>query len=508
MGQRPLFAAGSALILAALAVAPLAAQGVQYRERWSYLHLEQRRAELAQALDGRDAATRQRVAELLAEPDQGVPYRPVARALAHLRGRACDDAFLLRSTLGVFLLPEVVDPVGDNAACRSAHVSLHLPFTVPIPADLEFVLEVRDAAGAVVHRQEEIEDVPLGELRMAQHSLEIPCAELPDGRYEMQLQLRIDGKLPGPGEPVVRWAFAVQRGYQAHATAAMQRAREAVEGLRGAERGWLAGLSRQVARAFAGEPFEGGSQALAELARLDAALANVAAGRPVLTGLVGDVPTSLPAADGAALGGLGAVLRLPAEPPPPDRPIVVVIAGAPSYDQTGRRPGSPVSRGPVWTSRELPALGRAAGWPVAFVESPGGSNQYLADLRAGLAALRELWPGQARPVVLVAEQQAATVLALQLPSLPGPIRGLACIGGGAMPGPTLDRLTALSLRYVAVVGSPSTESVQRTLAYAQARVGDGQAVDAEWLVAASQPFGVTLPLLAAPLQQWLDLLVP
>lgn len=475
--RRTAVVAGLGLVLAAAANA----QGVQYRERWSYLQLEQRRAEVSRELVGRDAATRAKVAALLAEDDAGVPFRPVARALAYLRGVPCDEAFLLRATLGIYLLPEVVDPVGDHESCRDANITLALPFALPLPEDLDFVVEVRDATGAVVNRGEIVDEVPLADLRMGQKSMAVPCAELPDGRYEVRLTLRIGGKAAVATDPDVRWSFYVQRGFQTHATAAMQRAQQAVAAAAGTTRGVLAGFSRQVARAFAGEPFDGGSRALDELARLDAVLDNHAQGKPLLDGMGGDVALAMPADDGRATGGLGCVLRLPRQDAAPNAPLVVVVAGAPAYDVRGRRPTSPVSRGPAWTAVEMAALGGDGAWPVAFLESPGGDGNFLADLRAALRALPALLGGAERPLVLVCEREAASVVSLQAGNLGVVPSALVCVGGGAMPGAFLQRLGATRLRYQAVVGHPATDSLANTVAYARESADDRGRIDCDWL---------------------------
>jgi hypothetical protein len=486
------FKAGVLGLFASVLAAAATAQGVQYRERWSYLQLEQRRAEVSRELVGRDAATRAKVAELLAEDDGGVPFRPVARALAYLRGVPCDDAFLLRATLGCYLLPEVVDPVGDNEDCRNANVTLALPFALPLPADLDFVVEVLDAAGAVVNSGEIVEEVPLADLRMGHKSLAVPCAELPDGRYDVRLTIRVDGKEPAASAPSVRWTFYVQRGFQAHATAAMQRARAAVDAAGGTTRGVLAGFSRQVARAFAGEPFDGGSRALEELANLDRVLDNHEQGRPLLDGLRGDVAMALPADDGRAIGGLGCVLRLPRQDAEPTAPLVVVVAGSPAYDVRGRRPTSPVSRGPAWTAVEMAELGRDGAWPVAFLESPGGDGKFSADLRAGLRALPSLLGGAERPLVLVCEREAASVVALQFANLGVTARALVCIGGGAMPGNFLQRLGPTMLRYQAIVGHPAMGSLANTIAYARESADDRGRIDCGWLDETPLPWSSAL----------------
>ncbi len=510
MGEGKLLAARSALIaltcLSSLASARC--QGLLYRERWGYLHLENRRAELQHELQGRDVRTRARVAQLLLEPDQGVPFRPVAAALAHLRGVPLDDTFLLRTTMSAFVLPEVVDPVGDNEVCRRANVSLYLPFTLPLPEGLGYGIELVDKAGAVVHRAGISEPVPLADLRMAQKTIEVPCAELADGSYELRLFVLVAGQMPGPKDPVLRWPLHVQRGFAAHAVAAMERAKTAAAGLAPLPRALLAGLSRQVARAFTGEPFDGGSRAVAELQRLDQALANVDRGVHVLAGMTGDVALALPAAKGDVEAGLGCVLRLPAtavfdaDEAPAARPLVVVANGAPAYDTQGRRPGAPVTRMPTWSSLELPELGRDGDLRVAFLESPGAERDFCAELQAALTSLRELWHAEAQPVVLVCEREAATIVGIQFARFVPLVDAAVMIGGGAMPAPVLDGLGAVSVRYARLSGMASSEAIERTVAYAEQRRQAGAPLDCGWLTEAAMPWSVGMPCLATPVREF------
>ena len=138
MGQSQLLALGAALILGAV----LSAQGPLYRERWSDLHLELLRERVQQESSGRSAGDLTKVAELLSAPDEGVPFRPAARALAFLRGVECDGAFLLRSMVTAFVLPEVVDPAlaAEEGVqdCRSLNLSLSLPYSLPLPGKVTF----------------------------------------------------------------------------------------------------------------------------------------------------------------------------------------------------------------------------------------------------------------------------------------------------------------------------------------------------------------------------------
>jgi hypothetical protein len=475
----------------------LSAQGPVYRERWGYLHLDNRRHELLQDLRGRDDKMLALVAELLVEPDRGIPFVPVARATAVVRGVRADDAFLLRSMLATYLLPEVADPDGSNEACRRNNVSLFLPFSVALPEDLALDLEVRDADGERVWSVRAGESPALEDLRMARLVAPVPAEELACGSYRLELRARIDGNDPGPKDPVLRWRFHVLRGYQARCERAFAAVKEQAEALPAEMRALLQGCALPVLRAYGGEAFDGESEAVAELQRLEQALENVAAERHVLAGMHGEVSVQLPA---ESARGLAAVLRLPADFEPGaarGRPLLVFAAAAPAYDVTGRRPTSPTSRGPLWTARDLRGFGRELDCDVAFVESPGDVTDYIGALRTGLPALRHVFGTGDAPLLLVADGEAATIVAFHAAKLAGQLQGLVLVGSGAMTGQVLDGLGALPVRMQPVPGAPGSDGLQRSLDYVALRAAAGDwRGDVGRLDERQLPWSLALPLLA------------
>ena len=62
--------------------------------------------------------------------------------------------------------------------------------------------------------------------RLAQAEVSVPCADLADGTYEVELRTLFDGARPGPEAPTLRWPFYVLRGYQVRAELAMGKAVE------------------------------------------------------------------------------------------------------------------------------------------------------------------------------------------------------------------------------------------------------------------------------------------
>jgi hypothetical protein len=463
MGERALLAAAG-LILAGALAAGAAAQGMATREHWNYLHVEARRAEVRRELAGRDDTDRAVVARVLAKPkpDDGVPFARLADALAYLRGVDADAAFMLRAAMGAFVLPEVCDPTAANEACRDAHVSPFLGYALPFPAKVAFEVEVRDAAGAVVWTGAIREHTEERDVRMARPTTAVPGAALADGAYTATVRTRIGEAAPAATDPCVCWTFHVLRGYQARAEAALGAlGKRAARG--GDDDAVLRGLAERVQSAYAGEPCLGQSDAVADLQRLERALANVDAGRPAADGCDGDLAVAIPVGGAASL--VAVLRRVRANGP---RPLVVVAAGAPTLDGRSDRPALPVVRAPGWTAREWPEFGRGDDWNVAFVASPGGGVDYAAALTAALPWLVRHCGAAADAVVLVAEREAATVAAFALPRLRPMVAAACFVDGGALMAATAAAADGLPLAYVRSDGFGGG-AVDRSLEFVAAR---------------------------------------
>ena len=438
------------------------------------MFLERLRAEVWRGLLGRDAATRSKVADLLAKPSQGLPFVAPAQALAALRGVEADPAFLLRATVGVFSLPEVCDPIAQNEVCRKLNASVFLPFTVEAPGAISFAVEARDRGGAVQYSVVLTENTSVPDLRQARPAAIVPCEELADGTYELVVRTLLDGEAPRSTDPVLRVKFHVLRGYQQRSEAALGLVRQLGPQLSALPRALLEGMAAEVSRAYIGEAFDHETDAPGDLQRLEAALENLREGRHVLHGLLGNVPTGLP----TGASKIACVLRLgegrnPASSPTP-RPLVVVAGGAPSYDITALRPSAPAARSPRWLAAELATFGKGQPWDVAFLESPGGGRNYADQLREALKSLRELWAVGDRPILLVCEREAAAVVGLQLAALRSQLQGLVLLGSGGMPAQVLDGLGTLPVRIGMLQGYPSSDGLRRALDYVALRRSEKQ----------------------------------
>lgn len=466
MGERALLSAAGLILVAAFA-AEAAAQGMATRESWNYLYVEARRAEVRRELAGRDDATVAAVARLLAAPPEGNPFAPTTAALARLRGVADDDAFRLRMAIGAFLLPEICDPEAANEICRDVHVSPFLGQTLPFPAKATFDVEVRDAGGAVVWTGAIRQDTDERDVRMARPTIAVPGAELADGAHTATVRTRLGDAAPTAADPCVRWTFHVLRGYQARAEAALAAARDRTDDARSDDGAIVRGLAERVRMAYFGEPFVGQSDAVADLARLEQALANVAAARPAAHGLGGDLALAIPFADrGAALPAL--VRRAKGTGA---RPLVVVAAGAPTLDGRSDRPALPVVRLPGWAASEWPEFGRADDWHVAFLASPGGGVDYAVALAAAIPWLVRHCGAAPDAVVLVAEREAATVAAFALARLRAALAAACFVDGGALMAATAAAADGLPIAYLPSVAVDGVDggAIARTLDFVAAR---------------------------------------
>ena len=456
------------VLFGSLAIAVFA-QGPLYRERWSDLHLELLREQVQQESEGRDAQVLQRLADLLAAPVSELPVRAAARALALLRGVECDDAFAFRAALACFLLPEIADPDGRQDVCRDVHLSVFLPVNLPIPGEVLLEVEALDGQGVTVWQGQIKEDLAIADLRMGRPSTTVPCADLEDGTYRVRVKALFDGQEPRPEDPVLEHVFHVLRGYQARVEAAQARCAALAEELPADSYALLHGLLLECNRAYAGEAFDGSSDAIVDLQRLEQALENLGAERPMLHGMRGLVPLALPTG-GKQL--LQVVVRLPEEPADDaGRDLVAVIGAAPAYDVRGRRPAAPSYRTARWIARRVGDFGLGDDYGLAWIQSVGGGISLAKVLPTALASLRQVLGCKGR-TVLVLELEAAVALSYSGSLLGDECVGAVLVGGGVFSSRTLPALGELRLLGVPLTGHPSSRGLDLVAAVAAGRHGE------------------------------------
>ncbi len=455
MGRSQLFAAGFGALTFA---SPLFAQGPFYRERWADLHLELLRERVVQECEGRDESAARICSNLLVTADDAIPFRPVCEALASLRGVACDDAFALRGTMGAYVLPEVVDPTSAKEDCRQLHVTALLPYAMPMPGEIRLVVEVIDPVGAKVVTAEFGSAAQVEDLRMGNAHVEVPVSELADGAWRVRMSTWIDGKSPRATDPVIEHTFHVLRGYQQRAESVQQKIAVAESALAPIDRALLRGMLLEVNRAYAGEAFDGKSDAVADLQRAERALDNLAKKQPLLDGLRTLLPAALPGGDDAIVS---LVLRWPTpQEGATKRPLVCVLPGAPALDPRGRRPSAPSMRTGRWAHRRIFDLGLGDEWPMLWLQSQGSGIYYAKALPTVLAAAHELLPTDGTTVFLTELESSVAICFAD--TVLDSARALVMCGAGALSRQQLDRLNKLPILGVPLTGHPSSASLQFT----------------------------------------------
>jgi len=435
----PRWASACVLAVALAALAP--GQGPLYRENWAYSHLQWRREQVLARLDAAPEADRATVLELLDEPDLGLPFRNVARALALLSDREFDDTWLFRSMVCAFVLPEVVDPGSSREDCRSLNVSVFLPARVQPSGAPSFRVVVRDTGGKVVHETPDAVPCSLDDLRLAQCPLSVPCNDLPDGEYSIEVVTEVAGAKSREGDPRLFHRFAVLRGYQQRAeTAAAAAVRLASQATSLGDCSLLA-VAAEVNRAYSGEAPNGDAAGREDLLLLERMLARQENGEDPLAGELGDQLVGLPSGTKRVLP---AVLRRPATGNPTR--LAVVVGGSPYFRADGARPGAPASTSPRWMARACRDF-RPEAAAVLFVESPGAVPMWTEALGKALEAAQRALGVEPAHTTLVVERDAAVAACFDLVSLLPRIQSLQLVNGGVL---SRNALESLSGREVVV----------------------------------------------------------
>jgi len=473
-------------------------QGVVKKEANTYRHLLERRAELVAAWPGLDAPTRDRVAERLAGDNHGVPFTPVLEALATARGVEADPAFVLRGMLGVFALPEVVDPEGANPFCHDLQVTVYLPFRAEGVEEVELRVRLEDAGGDVVWQAPVEEGVSLADLLRYQGRITVPGEGLEDGAYMLRVFADVDGAVARPSDPELSTRIHVLRGFQARAEAVLGAwSDDALANLDPAQRpsavdlAMWSGLSAAVSRVYFGYEPTPMHDAVGDLLRAERALAQHRAGGGLLDGMTGWIPLGVPGTGDGTEAAPPAVLRLrlPTDPKAEATPILF-WSGAPVYDPRGARPTGPRTTDPGWLACELRDQPALADRPMAVLESTGRSRAARADLEAALEFATRFWGD--RPVVLAAEREAAVVASLVVGDLRPRLERLFLIGGGSLHRAQLTHLAGLPTWVVGERATPAAHNLgtlQRLLDGEFGAVPAGLEVD---VAPSALPFGIGL----------------
>lgn len=459
-----------AFVVALLFGAALDAQVLQM-ERRAFAHLSDQRTELVGAWRSASPALRAKITEALESDSAGNPFLPTARALAIVRGVACDPEFVFRTAVHCFALPEILDP----EEFQELSVTMHLPYSVPVPAGVRFLLNGTDASGkprALARIESATGQEDLERFRAV---ATIPVAELGGvQRVEAKVAIGERGGVreadPVPGAPV-----QVVVGFK-----------KRVEALRAARAGLAAsatprdlalldGTLSAVERVWSGEPRTGACDPLAELTLAEHVVGNLAAGRAALAGVARGAPT-------AGLTRLTLGLRAEEGVPwtaavelregeQPARSLVVVLPGPPFWPTSLGGPSSPQATPPGLVLDQVLALGadRFADSQVVVLESPGKLANPASALPKVCAELRAVLGLGDQPLLLVAEREGATVTTLALARAPRFVDAVILVEGGSFQPDDFERIRDLAVLGVAAKGRVASENLRRAARIARER---------------------------------------
>lgn len=421
------------VVVALAALAP--GQGPLYRENWAYSHLQWRREQLLAKLGSASEANRSRLLDVLEEPDQGLPFRNVARSLALLEDRDFGDAWLFRAMVCAFVLPEVVDPGSSREDCRLLNVSVFLPARLQPIGKASFRVVVRNTSGMVVHEGAAAVACSLDDLRLAQCLIPVPCGDLADGEYSVEVVTELAGGKAREGDPRLVHRFAVLRGYQQRAEAAIAAVARMTTEAKGLAESSLLAVAAEVNRAYSGEAPNGDAAGREDLLLLERMLARQSKGEDPLAGERGDQLVGLPTGTMRVLSG---VLRRPATGSL--KRLAVVVGGSPFYGADAARPGAPASTSPRWMARACRDFCPEA-TAVLFVESPGAVPMWSDALGMAVEAAQRALGVEPAHTTLVVERDAAVAACFDLVSLLPRIQSLQLVNGGVLSRSALESLS-------------------------------------------------------------------
>src|SRR5690606_20573199 len=108
------------------------------------------------------------------------------------------------------------------------------------------------------------------------------------------------------------------------------------------------------------------------------------------------------------------------------KPLVLVVGGAPTWNETAHRPGSPLSVAPAWTFEQLRRAGFDAEgrFHVVAMESPGRFRNSPEAVIAVSRHLQRLLSVHAGQVFWIGEREGAWAVGRAAADHPSEVRGV------------------------------------------------------------------------------------
>ena len=480
---RPTAGRWSIAVVALVMLAP--SSGAQPKsERITYSWIMELRQQLWLECRDKSPEVLQQVATDLVSDARGNVTTPLARALARVRGVEADSAFAFRRGVHCLATPEVV----DVDRFEHVHLTMHMPYRVAVAGRVTFRARILAPDGEQRWSGEITQGTDVEDLLRYRATVQVPVADLPDGRYRVEVETLLDGVGPRPGDPRSRAVFCVLRGFPARLEALLTRVAELRDGLEPATLLVVNAALARLRRLFVGEPREGHSTASDDLRQAEAIVDNVANGRPSLHGLQGWVTIAVGTAeDEAAMVSV----RLPARPAAAARPLVLFVPGAPAWDQRWSRPTSPRATSPHWLRDVLEAQGfdRDERFLLAVMESPGRVKSSDGAIAAVVADLRKRF-GLDAATVLIGEREGAAALTRALTHQPDLAGGFALVCGGSLDRAAAKRLAGKHVLAAPGLGHLGNVNLERAVTLLRAAGGDVQVMPAK-----GRAWPIAVPLL-------------
>ncbi len=441
------------------------------------------------------------------------PLVSYTSALMAARGIEVDDAARFRGGLVAFVVPEIV----DQAKFQEIYVTMRLFRKRDEVAPVRFVVRLLDGAGDSVRQIEIDEGTSIdGLLRVAARG-SIPVGDLDDGRYRIEVETLLGDESPIDGQPKFATEVIIDRSYSGRiakqplyldpfhpdAAARAEKVTAALDGLAARVPGaagraaWMDAMMR-VYRPFRGEAPVVTTRALADLARLERITANLRDGEDPYAGMTGRLTIGVPV--GESVGKTAKSLletqyasvsvELLASNSG-ERPLVLFLPSAPSWDGGTDRPSGVKSEAPAWLWSELERMGfDAAGeFHTAIMESPGRMKSPLLALPKVVQYLQTILPVDGDRVVLVGDRGGAYCVSRALVAHPDLARGAVLVNGGALSNPDLEKLGDKHFMLVPSAGHPSEVHLESLQKRAEGRANAGMLEGADL-----RPWPIAVPL--------------
>lgn len=504
------FALAVALASAVCFASELSAQATK-TERRVYSRVLDLQSQLLDACTAGERGDVRAAGEVYGAASRTDPLVRAARAVVTARGGSFDSKAHLRGAVFAVVMPEVA----ELSRFEDAYITLRSARKQESDHELSFECRLLDAAGEEVRKAVYDGPATAADLMGVDVTTRLNLRGLAEGRYQVVIDILVDGERAGPAEPSLTAPLWVRKDYGARierqplyldpfhpdSAARGEQNEKVMASLTAkmrdaADRAAYACFYQAVDRAFRGEPQVPGVDPNADLDRLERVLDNIENDRPVFDGIHGTVTLGLPE-EGAADHLLRTpYVRVSVDLPEPGseaaetpKPLVLVLPGTATWDGEVDRPLAVRGVAPEWMRDQLRRVGFGAdgAFHLAVMESPGRVASPTKALGIVTRALSQLLPVTEGQVFWVGDREGAYCVSRAVVLEPGLARGAVLVNGGGLSVPELDALSERSQEILVVTSAehPSAARVDGLVERGgrQVRLSAGSAELRPWPIA-------------------------